>query len=249
MSQQQWDAEEYVNHASFVTALAGDVIELLNPQSGERILDVGCGDGELTAALQDKGCSLVGIDASVSMVESTKRRGLEAYVVDGQELDFHNEFDAVFSNAALHWLLQPEKVIKGVYEGLKAKGRFVAEFGGDGNIAALLKAMQDVFNEHEEFGQFKSPWFFPNTEEYKVLLEKEGFEVNIIELISRPTPLTSGISKWLEIFAEGITAHLTMEQRKIFIGLVEDKLRPILYSEKEGWVADYVRLRFDATKN
>jgi len=248
MSQQKWDAKEYVVHAAFVTALADGVIELLNPQSGERILDIGCGDGELTAALQAKGCLLVGIDASSSMVESTKDKGIEAYVVDGQELNFLNEFDAVFSNAALHWLLQPDKVIKGVYKALKQKGRFVAEFGGDGNIAALLKAMEEVFDENEEFGAFKSPWFFPGIEKYKALLEKEGFDVNAIELIVRPTPLTSGISKWLEIFAEGITANLTTEQRKVFINLVEDKLRLVLYSDEEGWVADYVRLRFEATK-
>lgn len=107
---------------------------------------------------------------------------LKLIVVDGQDLDFHNEFDAVFSNAALHWLLQPEKVIKGVRAALKSKGRFVAEFGGDGNIAALLKAMQEVFKDNKEFGEFKSPWYFPTVNEYQALLEKEGFELNFIEL-------------------------------------------------------------------
>jgi 2-isopropylmalate synthase len=231
MTQQKWDAAEYVKHASFVTALASDVVELLSPQFSERILDVGCGDGELTAVLQAKGCSLVGADVSASMIESTKRRGIEAYVVDGHELDFQNEFDAVFSNAAL-----------------KSDGRFVAEFGGAGNIAALLKAMQEVFDDNEEFGEFRSPWFFPTVDEYKSLLETGGFEVNTIKFIPRPTPLTSGISKWLEIFAEGITAHLSDENRKVFISLVEEKLRPVLYSDEEGWVADYVRLRFSASK-
>ncbi|HIF51591.1 MAG TPA: class I SAM-dependent methyltransferase [Thiotrichaceae bacterium] len=248
MTQQKWDAAEYAKHASFVTALASDVVELLNSQFSERILDVGCGDGELTAVLQAKGCSLVGTDASASMIESTKRRGIEAYVVDGHELDFQNEFDAVFSNAALHWLLQPEKVIQGAYAALKSDGRFVAEFGGAGNIAALLKAMQEVLDDNEEFGEFKSPWFFPTVEEYKSLLETGGFEVNTIKFIPRPTPLTSGISNWLEIFAEGITAHLSDENRKVFISLVEEKLRPVLYSDEEGWVADYVRLRFSASK-
>jgi SAM-dependent methyltransferase len=142
----------------------------------------------------------------------------------------------------------PEKVIQGVYLALKPNGRFVAEFGGNGNIAALLKAMKDVFQENNEFGEFKIPWFFPAIEEYKLLLEKGGFEVKYIGLIPRPTPLKSGIEKWLEIFAEGITSHLNADQKKQFLIDVREKLTSVLYSEKDGWVADYVRLRFEAIK-
>ena len=248
MSQQNWNATEYKEHASFVPSLTNDVIDLLNPQKGERILDVGCGDGELTLKLQEKGCLVTGIDSSVSMVESTKNRGIEAHVIDGHNMCYQNEFDAVFSNAALHWLTQPEKVIKNVWLSLKSNGRFVAEFGGDGNIAALLRAMQAVFQENKGFGEFNNPWFFPSVDEYKFLLEQEGFNVKYIALIPRPTPLKSGVRKWLEIFAEGITSHLNPEQKKTFIIAVKDKLTTILYTEKDGWVADYVRIRFEATK-
>ncbi|PSJ16172.1 class I SAM-dependent methyltransferase [Nitrosomonas supralitoralis] len=248
MPQQNWNETTYKEHASFVPALANDVIGLLKPRKGERILDVGCGDGVLTLKIQEKGCSVIGVDSSMSMVETAINRGIEAYVIDAHDLNYQNEFDAIFSNAALHWLIHPVKVIKNMYSALKLNGRFVAEFGGDGNIAALLKAMQDVFEENKEFGEFTMPWFFPSADEYKCLLEKEGFKVNYIELIPRPTPLKSGIEKWLEIFAEGITSHLSAEQKNTFMIAVKDKLITSLYTEKAGWIADYVRLRFAATK-
>jgi 2-isopropylmalate synthase len=248
MMQPNWNANEYTKHAAFVPSFANDVMNLLAPQLGEKILDIGCGDGALTLKLQAQGCQVIGIDASASMVKATQNRGVEAYVVDGHYLDFKEEFDAVFSNAALHWLTEPEKVIAGVYRSLKPNGRFVAEMGGAGNIAALLSAMQTVFQEHSELGEFKSPWYFPTVAEYKQLLEQAGFSVSYIELIPRLTPLTSGIEKWLEIFAEGIIHHLTTEQKQQFLKAVRENLLNTLYTEHNGWVADYVRLRFKATK-
>ena len=248
MSQQTWNADEYKQHASFVPSLAKDLIELLNPQPGETILDLGCGDGLLTLELQQRGCSVIGVDSSPGMVEASKSRGIEAYVQDAHHLNYHHSFDAVFSNAALHWLTQPEKVIEGVHAALKPKGRFVAELGGHGNIAALLKAMAEVFAENKDFGEFIHPWFFPSPKDYQHLLEQHGFEVKTIILTPRPTPLNSGLGKWLEIFADSITRHLQAEQNAIFLSAVKDKLRPILYTEEHGWVADYVRLRFEAVK-
>ena len=248
MSQQTWNADEYKQHASFVPSLAKDLVELLNPQPGETILDLGCGDGLLTLELQQSGCSVIGVDSSPGMVESSKSRGIEAYVQDGHNLNYHHTFDAVFSNAALHWLTQPEKVIEGVHAALKPKGRFVAELGGHGNIAALLKAMAEVFAENKDFGEFIHPWFFPSPKDYQHLLEQQDFEVKTIILTPRPTPLDSGLGKWLEIFADSITRHLQAEQNAIFLSAVKDKLRPILYTEEHGWVADYVRLRFEAVK-
>jgi 2-isopropylmalate synthase len=169
-------------------------------------------------------------------------------VIDGHDIPYQSKFDAVFSNAALHWLTQPEKAIKSAYTALKHNGRFVAEFGGKGNIAALLKAMQEVFEEYTEFGLFHMPWYFPSVEEYQELLEQAGFHVNYIKLIERPTPLNSGIEKWLEIFADGVTRHLTQDQKAIFLRSVKSKLLSVIYTEQSGWVADYVRLRFEATK-
>lgn len=248
MSPQTWNATEYKRHASFVASSAREVIELLDVQEGEKILDIGCGDGALTFEIQKRGGSVTGIDASSSMVASTKKRGIEAYVVDGHNIDYRNEFDAVFSNAALHWLTRPEKVIAGVYRALKPNGRFVAELGGKGNIGSILKAMRETFQENKDFGKFESPWFFPALEEYRSLLEKGGFTVNHMELLPRPTPLESGVEHWLEIFAEGIAGHLSAKQKEKFLLSVKDRLAPILYSQQEGWVADYVRLRFVATR-
>lgn len=248
MSLQDWNATEYKQHASFVPSLASGVMELLNPRQGERVLDIGCGDGTLTSEIQYKGCLVTGIDASPDMVESTRSRGIDAGVLDGHDIDYDNEFDAVFSNAALHWLTSPDKVIAGVYRALKPNGRFVAEFGGDGNIAALLAAMQAVFQENNDFGEFRHPWYFPTARDYCLKLEEAGFVVRYIELLPRPTPLTSGVTKWLEIFAAGITCRLIAEQKDRFLLLVKERLIPVLYSEKQGWVADYVRLRFEAIK-
>ncbi len=248
MTQQNWNAAEYAKHAAFVPTLAHEVLSLLAPRPGEVILDLGCGDGELTHKLQQQGCEVTGIDASPGMVERASSRGLHVYVMDGHKLPFQNQFDAVFSNAALHWLTQPEQVLEGVHRALKANGRFVAEFGAQGNIAALLQAMREVFAENPDFGRFRMPWFFPSAEEYAALLELAGFRVDYIESIPRPTPLKSGVEKWLEIFAAGITTHLNPQQKRLFMGNVQDKLVSVLYSEQDGWVADYVRLRFAATK-
>ena len=258
MAQQNWDASEYRQHAAFVALLARDLIDLLNPQPGEAILDIGCGDGSLSAEIQQTGCTVTGIDSSASMVAACKDRGIQAYLLDAHHLhDQHslkqntfdkNSFDAVFSNAALHWLKQPEKVIQGVHAVLNPQGRFVAEFGGHGNIAALLKAMKEVFDENSSFGEFRHPWYFPKPDQYQTLLKKYGFKVKSIELIPRPTPLNSGLEKWLAIFANSITGHLTAEQNKVFLAAVTDKLKAVLYTRENGWVADYVRLRFEAVK-
>ena len=137
---QIWDAEQYSENARFVSDLGASVIELLAPRSGERILDLGCGDGALTKKLAEHECRVVGVDASPQMTAAARRLGLDARVMDGHELRFDHEFDAVFSNAALHWLKQPEKVIAGVWRALKPGGRFVGEFGGSGNVATIVAA-------------------------------------------------------------------------------------------------------------
>jgi len=167
MPENQWQATEYSQHAAFVSSMAADVVTLLEPQQGESILDLGCGDGEIGEYLQAQGCQLTCVDASGSMVEAATSRGLMARQLNGHKLDYYNQFDAVFSNAALHWMFEPEKVISGVYKALKNNGRFVAEMGGDGNIAALLKAISAVFKENPDFGVFNNPWYFPDIDTYR----------------------------------------------------------------------------------
>ena len=243
----KWNADKYNKHANFVSNLASPVIDLLEPKKDEHILDLGCGDGTLAVEIEKFGANVVAVDLSESMVKRTKEKGIKAFVMSATELTFKNDFDAVFSNAVLHWVKDANEAIKKISKSLKSNGRFIAEFGGYGNIKYLTEAMQEVFDNHKEFGKFNNPWYFPKDTEYKQLLENNGFNVEYIELIPRPTKIDD-ISNWLDIFANGIVSHLTDEQQKQFKQEVRAILKPKIYSEEDGWVADYVRLRLKATK-
>lgn len=240
-----WNAQTYHKYAGFVPELGKPVIQLLDLRPDEEILDLGCGDGTLTKELIRMCRKVVGIDESREMVDAAKRKGVDARVMNGEAIDFDEKFDAVFSNAALHWMLRPEKVIAGVGQALRDGGRFVGEFGGYGNVKSIMKAMRIVFYDHPEFGTFKRAWYFPSAAEYSALLQKHDFDVVSMELIPRPTPI-GDIADGLEVFAGGILSELNGSQKDVFIHEVRQILRPVLYSDDSGWLADYVRLRFKA---
>ena len=181
MELQTWNPEQYARTAGFVPELGLPVLELLNPQPGERILDLGCGDGVLTEKLAALGCQVVGVDSSPAQIAAAQARGLDARVVDAQRLLFDAEFDAVFSNAALHWMRQPDAVIAGVWRALEPGGRFVGEFGGAGNIASILEALDAVLPGHSVDPLTLIPWYFPDEHEYRQKLEASGFVVTSIE--------------------------------------------------------------------
>jgi trans-aconitate methyltransferase len=247
---QEWNSSRYAQNARFVSDLGQPVLDLLNPQPGERILDLGCGDGALTEKLVATGAEVVGIDASHDMVGAAKTRGLNVHVADGDSLNFDAEFDAVFSNAALHWMKRdPDAVITGIHRALKPGGRFAAEMGGFGNVAAINVAL---FATLDQFGIANpsafNPWYFPTADEYRERIERAGFQVDYIELIPRPTPLPTGMRGWLETFAIPFTKALTAETHSEFLDAVTDKLRPALCDLRGNWTADYVRLRFLALK-
>jgi len=246
--QQQWSPEQYAKNARFVSDLGMPVVMLLEPRAGERILDVGCGDGPLTKKLVEIGCEVVGVDASPAMIEAAKALGLDAHVMDGQALQFSHEFDAVFSNAALHWMKQPEAVIDGVWKALKPGGRFVAEFGGDGNNATVLRALVSALQQRDLDFHALSPWYFPTVEDYRGKLETRGFVVKTIALIPRPTPLPGSLVAWLETFAQSFLAPLPVAERAQFLADVENHCRSTLCDANGKWTVDYVRLRFSATK-
>ena len=246
-STNQWNADKYKKHADFVSNLAFPVVELLNPQENERILDLGCGDGTLAVEIEKFNAKVIAVDLSGDMVQKTKEKGIEAYVMSATGLTFENEFDAVFSNAVLHWVKEDEESIKKIFKSLKPKGRFIAEFGGYGNIKFLTDAMEEVFERYPEFGDYDNPWNFPKESDYRQLLENNGFTVEYIELIPRPTKVDD-ISNWLDIFANGIVSHLTQKQQVQFKKEAREVLKPKIYSQKDGWVADYVRLRLKAYK-
>jgi len=242
---QKWDAQQYSEQARFVSDLGMPVVELLAPRPGERVLDLGCGDGVLTAKLVAFGCKVVGVDGSASMVGAARALGLDARVVDGQALPFDREFDAVFSNAALHWMKQPEKVVDGVWRALEPGGRFVGEFGGHGCVAAitvaLIAALERRGVEHPAM-----PWYFATVEDYRSRLSRGGFEVDYIALIPRPTPLPTGMKGWLQTFANPFLALVPEGGRDGFLDDAVELLRPVLCDELGNWTADYTRLRFAA---
>jgi SAM-dependent methyltransferase len=211
-------------------------------------LDLGCGDGVLTKKLQDMGCELVGVDGSAAQVEAAKALGLDARVMNGYELSFENEFDAVFSNAVLHWMKRAEVVVGGVWRALKPGGRFVAECGGHGCVANIEEALLDALHRRGIDGRAVDPWYYATTEEYRHQLEAQGFQVNSIALIPRPTPLPGDILGWLETFAQSFTAALPVQERPAFLDEVKAALRPQLCDAAGQWTADYVRLRFSAKK-
>ena len=245
---QTWNAERYSENARFVSDLGMPVVELLAPVDGERILDLGCGDGVLTKKLADLGCTVVGVDASPEMVAASKALGLDARVMDGHALQFEGEFDAVFSNAALHWLRQPRKVIAGVWRALKPGGRFVGEFGGNGNVATIVNALEDVLRERGIDPKAFNPWYNPTVAEYRTLLQTQGLKVTSMDLFPRPTPLPGSIIGWLETFAQSFAAALSSSERSQFFEEVARRCMPKLCDATGDWHADYVRLRFSAAK-
>jgi len=248
IASQTWDPERYARNARFVSDLSAAVVELLAPEPGERILDLGCGDGVLTAKLAAIGCHVVGVDGSAAQIEGARKLGLDARVMDGERLSFNGEFDAVFSNAALHWMRNPEAVIDGVWRALRPGGRFVAEFGGHGCVAKIKKALVGALDRRGLNGEAAVPWYFPTVEEYSALLKKIGFSVASIALIPRPTPLPGDVTGWLETFGESFTDCLPPAERPAYIAEVCEALHPELSDSEGKWTADYVRLRFAALK-
>ena len=244
--EQSWDPDRYARNARFVSDLGMAVVDLLAPQPGEAILDLGCGDGALTEKLVVAGCRVVGIDGSAAQVAAARERGLDARVGDGQQLAFEREFDAVFSNAALHWMKDPDRVIGGIRRALKPGGRFVGEMGGHGGIATIACAIYTALARRGIDGDRLNPWYFPTAEEYRQRLESQGFVVRVMTLFPRPTPLPADIGGWLETFAESFIAALPAGQRPAFVDEVRELLRPSLCDEAGQWTADYVRLRFAA---
>jgi len=245
---QTWDPASYAKNARFVSDLGSPVLELLAPKPGERILDLGCGDGVLTRKIADIGCDVVAVDSSAAFVESARQLGLKAYVVDAVDLPYREEFDAVFSNAVLHWIRRADEMMAGVHRALRPGGRFVAECGGFGCVDKIRRALVAALDKRGIDGESRVPWYFPTPGDYATRLERAGFRVDSIALIPRPTPLPGDITGFLETFGLCFLEGLSGRDREEYLQEVRTVLEPQLVNAAGVWIADYVRLRFTATK-
>jgi trans-aconitate methyltransferase len=252
--QNQWDAKLYDSKHSFVSQFGTDLVELLAPRSGECILDLGCGTGHLTYKIATCGVQVVGIDSAPTMVEQARTHypNLQFEVADATKLQFTEQFDAVFSNAVLHWIKEPEKVVSGVWRALKPGGRFVAEFGGKGNVKAIVTA---IYNAIRAAGypvdEARNAWYFPSIGEYGILLEQQGLQLTFATLFERPTLLDDaekGMYNWIKMFANSLFKGISASKQTEILADIENQLRPHLYQDG-NWFADYKRIRVIAIKS
>ena len=251
--QKTWDAALYDGKHSFVWRYGAELIELLAPQPGERILDLGCGTGHLTLRLAESGAQVVGLDRSLTMLAEARKNypEMQLLAADATQMAFARPFDAVFSNAALHWILDAERVVECVAACLRPGGRFVLEMGGKGNLEQFRDAVHEALDAiGRPEGKLWNLKFYPTIGEYASLLERHGLAVPSARLFDRPTPLDggeSGLRTWLEMFEEVTLSRLASDERRAFVEMVEARLRPKLFRDGH-WTADYVRLRLVAVR-
>lgn len=250
-SEPGWNANLYQKNYAFVWQYGENLIDLLSPQAGERILDLGCGTGQLTSKLARTGAEVVGIDRSPEMIATAKENypELSFEVADAAQLPFNQSFDAVFSNAVLHWILEPDAVIRSIHQMLKPGGRFVAEFGGKGNVNWVVTALTEALTA-AGCSIDANLWYFPSISDYTTRLEQQGFEVTYAALFDRPTPLESGeagLANWLQMFAEKFIGGLPHKQQTEIIRSIETQLRPMFF-HNGIWTIDYRRIQIRAIR-
>jgi len=243
-----WDAQRYENSHSYVWKFGASLLELLQPLPGERILDIGCGTGQLTADIANSGAQVIGLDRSEEMLRKARENypALTYVLADVTTFRFAEPFDAVFSNAALHWVQNAEGAVESIAKSLRTGGRFVAEFGGKGNIASVQAALRAVFGP---LADDRSPWFYPSISEYAVLLERHGLEVHQASLFDRPTVLegANAMDDWLRMFCGNYLRDIAGEDGASRIPELIDHLRSTQF--RDGiWTLDYRRIRILAKK-
>ncbi len=251
----RWNPVQYDSKHGYVPRYGADVLKLLQARPGERVLDVGCGTGHLTAQIAESGARVVGLDASAEMIEQAQILYplLELVVADAASFSFEDPFDAVFSNAALHWINADAQgaVAECVARALRPGGRFVAEFGGKGNIRILVSAIREALADAGyPAAEDPNPWYNPSVGEYASLLEHHGLEVTSAELFHRPTSLDggeSGIRNWIDMFATDYLLHVPPEAHDAVVQGTELRLRGTMYRNRT-WIADYRRLRVVAVR-
>ena len=254
-SGQSWNAAAYAANGRFVADLASGAVNLLAPRPGERILDLGCGDGALTQQIAATGALVTGVDLSPGMVEAARARGLTVHLADIPAITWAGEFNAAFSNAALHWIPASRQpgALAAIHRALIPGGRFIAEMGGLGNIASIRVALQATLDSFGIDAEYVAASFYPSPAHYRKLLEEASFEVQSIDLIPRPTPLPGGVAGmgiWLNTFRNGVLDKLPTMARAEALEETVSRLAPVLQDPlTQSWTADYVRLRFHAIRD
>lgn len=249
---QQWNTGIYDKDMSFVSQFGAPLIDLLQPQPGEQIMDWGCGTGDLAATIATSGALITGIDASAEMIQTARDKypSLRFIVADGQSFVAEQPVDAIFSNAALHWMTDASGAAASIAASLRTGGRFVAEFGALGNIASIVTELPNAFVAIDCKDKLQLPWYFPTLGQYTTLLEKVGLTVDFAHCYDRPTPLVGGalgFQSWLNTFTSGILSVLTPSERENVLSYMEQTLKPALYKDGQ-WVMDYRRIRVVAYK-
>lgn len=250
----KWNSDLYDKEHEFVSRYGTGLIELLNPKAGEKILDLGCGTGVLAYQLHLMGCVITGIDASLEMIKEAKRKfpDINFICVDAGQFSREEKYDAVFSNAVLHWVKDQDSVLKNVYCHLRPGGRFVAELGAKGNVEKILRSLKNILTLHGYLEQASvENWYFPSVAEYAGKLEEHGFEILFIECYDRPTALKDsekGIVDWLKMFGDAFFKGIGETEKDKILFEVQEELKNDLYQDGV-WMADYKRLRFLAIRN
>lgn len=244
---QAWKPEEYGTNARFVADYGIDLIDDLNPVSGQRIIDIGCGDGYLSTRIKARGCEVWGLDPSREMLAAARAQGIHTIHADIADFTTDQRFDGAFSNAALHWVKDQQAALHNIRAMLEPGARFAGELGGHGNVAAITVAANAILGQFGIDGTALMPWRFPTVQAFTVMLQEAGFTVEAIKMTPRPTILPSDMKTWLKTFCAWALAALPEESRDDYLDRVESLLRPVLCDEAGTWTADYVRLRFLAT--
>lgn len=249
----KWKPKLYNEKHSFVYQYGEDLIKLLDPKATQRILDLGCGSGQLTSKISELAKETIGIDKSAEMIMDAKSKfpNIEFQVANAGNFRFSKKFDSIFSNATLHWVKNFKSAIACMYENLNPNGKVVLEFGGKGNVQIIVNELRNSLKMRGYNSQSNLDlWYFPSIGEYSTELESAGFRVLLAEHYDRPTELAdenSGIKDWLSMFAESFFIGVSENHIEEIKNEVQEKIKDKCFINGK-WFADYKRIRIVAIK-